>query len=291
MTIPIYSRNCELKTGMVFPDGMRRVCLCVEYNGSLFHGFQAQRFAVETVQKSLELALSSVADEAITLVCAGRTDAGVHACYQIVHFDTLADRPLKAWSLGVNARLPQGVSVKWAQMVPSSFHARFGAVARTYRYIIYNNPTRPALMREQVTWQKRPLNYQAMVVAAASLVGEHDFSSFRASQCQARSPVRHVRHLRFCRNRDLIVMEIKANAFLHHMVRNIVGVLMTIGCGDKPTDWIQRVLLARDRTQGGVTGPAAGLYLVDVEYDSGFQLPPNPLGPYFLPEVLDWISA
>lgn len=291
MNPAVYSRNCELKPGMSFPEGMQRLCLRVEYNGALFHGFQAQKFAVATVQESLEAALSSVADEAITLVCAGRTDAGVHASAQIVHFDTLAKRPLKAWSLGVNARLPRGISVKWAHVVSDSFHARFSAMARTYRYVIYNDPTRPALMPEQVTWQKRPLNFAAMVKGASCLVGEHDFSSFRASQCQARSPVRHLQRLRFCRSRDLIIMEVRANAFLHHMVRNIAGVLMTIGCGDKPQQWAEEVLLARDRTQGGLTAPSAGLYLVKVDYNPEFQLPAGEPGPYFLPDALDWVEA
>lgn len=275
---------------MAFPEGMQRLCLRVEYNGAHFHGFQAQKSAVDTVQQNLEAALTSVADEAITLVCAGRTDAGVHASSQIVHFDTVADRPLKAWSLGANARLPQGVSIKWAQVVPASFHARFSARARSYRYVIYNSPTRPALLREQVTWQKRPLDFAAMVEAASCLVGEHDFSSFRASQCQARNPVRRMQHLRFCRSRDLIIMEVKANAFLHHMVRNIAGVLMTVGCGDKRAQWVEDVLAARDRTQGGVTASPAGLYLVKVDYPD-FQLPTEPPGPYFLPETLDWLEA
>ncbi|MGQ9424715.1 tRNA pseudouridine(38-40) synthase TruA [Gilvimarinus sp. F26214L] len=291
MTSANYTRNCELKPGMMFPEGMRRVCLCVEYNGAQFHGFQAQKFAVDTVQKSLQAALSSVADEPITLVCAGRTDAGVHASSQIVHFDTLAERPLKAWSLGVNARLPQGVSVRWAREIGPEFHARFSAVARSYRYIVYNSPTRPALMRDQVTWQKRPMNFERMVEAARCLVGEHDFSSFRASQCQARSPVRHLQRLRFARTRELMVVELRANAFLHHMVRNIMGVLMTVACGDKPAEWVAQVLEARDRTQGGVTAPAAGLYLVRVEYPEAFDLPAGEGGPYFLPETLTWAEC
>jgi tRNA pseudouridine38-40 synthase len=291
LNAPVYTRNCELKPGMAFPEGMQRLCLCVEYNGTLFHGFQAQKFAIETVQQRLEAALSSVANESITLVCAGRTDAGVHAAAQIIHFDTQAERPLKAWSLGANARLPQGVSIKWAQVVPPVFHARFSALARTYRYIIYNSPTRPALMRDQVTWQKRPLNLDAMLEAASCLVGEHDFRAFRAAQCQARNPVRQLHHLRFCRSRGLIIMEVKANAFLYHMVRNIAGVLMTVGCGDKPKQWVETVLESRDRTQGGVTAPAGGLYLVKVDYGSECSLPPNPVGPYFLPEKLDWFEA
>lgn len=291
MNTPVYSRNCELKPGMIFPEGMQRICLGVEYNGSLFQGFQAQKHTAATVQESLQKALSSVADEAITLVCAGRTDAGVHATSQIVHFDTLAERPFKAWFLGANARLPDGVSIRWAKAVSPDFHARFSARARTYRYMIYNSPTRPALLRQQVTWQKRPLDFSAMVDAAACLPGEHDFSSFRASQCQARSPVRKLHSLRFSRYRDLIILELRANAFLHHMVRNIAGVLMTVGCGDKPRQWVEEVLAARDRTRGGVTAAPHGLYLVKVEYPAEFGLPDEDAGPWFLPERLDWIDS
>lgn len=287
----IYRRNCELKEGMEFPQGMQRWALCVEYNGASFHGFQLQSFDVETVQRSLEAALSSVADEPITLVCAGRTDAGVHASAQIVHFDTLAERPTKAWVLGVNGRLPSGVSVKWAQAVSPHFHARFSAQARRYRYIIYNSPTRPALLWDQLTWQKRALDYSKMLAGAAPLIGEHDFSSFRAAQCQARQPVRQLHYIRFARYRQLIIMEISANAFLHHMVRNIAGVLMTVGCGDKPVAWVEEVLKAQDRTRGGVTAPGAGLYLVGVDYPEHFELPTPEAGPLFLPESLDWESV
>lgn len=291
MNTAVYTRNCELKAGMVFPEGMQRVCLGVEYNGALFQGFQAQKHTPDTVQESLQKALSSVADEKISLVCAGRTDAGVHASAQIVHFDTLAERPMKAWFLGVNARLPRGVSVRWAKAVSPDFHARFRARARTYRYLIYSSPTRPALMRDQVTWQKRPLDFAAMIDAASCLPGEHDFSSFRASQCQARSPVRHLQSLKFSRYRDLIVFELRANAFLHHMVRNIAGVLMAVACGDKPRQWVEAVLAARDRTQGGMTASPCGLYLVDVEYSPEFQLPTGQPGPWFLPEHLEWVQA
>src|SRR5690606_32470957 len=260
-----YSRNCELKEGMEFPARMQRLAACVEYNGSLFHGFQAQKFAVDTVQSRLEEALSSVADEEIKLVCAGRTDAGVHAAAQIIHFDTRAERPLKAWSLGVNARLPSGVCIRWAKVVDPSFHARFSARARRYRYVIYNSPTRSALMPDQLSWQKRPLDFESMVEAAGCLLGEHDFSSFRAAQCQARSPVRRLDAIRFARNRELIVIELRANAFLHHMVRNIAGVLMAVGCGEKPVGRVKEVLVARDRRAGRVTASSIGVYSATVE--------------------------
>ncbi|GAB1259737.1 tRNA pseudouridine(38-40) synthase TruA [Aurantivibrio plasticivorans] len=284
----IYSRNCELKPGIEFPDHMQRMCIGIEYNGTAFHGFQVQKFAVDTVQGALHEALSWVADESITLVCAGRTDAGVHASSQVAHFDTLADRPLKAWSMGVNARLPAGVSIKWAMPVVPAFHARFSATARTYRYVIYNNPSRPAVLSKLVTWFKRPLNHDSMQSAAACLLGEHDFSAFRASQCQANSPVRRVESLRFAAFRDFVVIEIKANAFLHHMVRNIVGSLLAIAAGDKPVSWMKELLEGRDRRLAAATAPGDGLYLVAVDYPAEFGIPDTPPGPDLVPEQLDW---
>lgn len=286
----MYTRNCELKPDMKFPEGMRRMCLSLEYNGAGFHGFQAQKSGVKTVQSSLEKALSSIADEDIKLVCAGRTDAGVHASSQIVHFDTMAVRPDKAWTLGANARVDKGISIKWAKHVQPSFHARFSASARTYRYLIFNHPTRLALLSDCVTWQKRPLNFANIIQASRYLLGENDFSSFRSSQCQARNPVRTIHHIKFSRSGDIRVMEVRANAFLHHMIRNIVGVLMAIGAGDKPVSWVKDVLQARDRTQAGVTGPPNGLYLTKVEYDSGFALPAVDSGPFFLPATLNWVE-
>ncbi|GAB1266334.1 tRNA pseudouridine(38-40) synthase TruA [Aurantivibrio infirmus] len=286
----MYTRNCELKPGMEFPEGMRRMCLSLEYNGAGFHGFQAQKSKVKTIQSSLEEALSSIADEPIKLVCAGRTDAGVHATSQIIHFDTLASRPDKAWTLGANARLDRGVSIKWAKQVTPNFHARFSAKARTYRYLIFNHPTRPALLSDQITWQKRPLDFSKIIAASNSLLGEKDFSSFRSAQCQARNPVRTIHHIKFARSGDIAVMEVRANAFLHHMIRNIIGVLFAVGAGDKPPNWVEWVLDARDRTKAGVTGPPHGLYLTEVEYDHEFGLPNNDPGPYFLPAELDWIS-
>ena len=191
----MYTRNCEIKPGRDFPEGMRRIALGVEYDGSNFHGFQIQQSATNTLQQHLQAGLSSVADEPITLVCAGRTDAGVHATEQVVHFDTLADRPLKAWNLGVNARLPAGVCVRWAKDIGPDFHARFSAIARRYRYLILNRPTRPALYGTQLTWFKRPLAFDAMRAAAACLIGEHDFSALRAAQCQAKNPIRTIQQI------------------------------------------------------------------------------------------------
>lgn len=278
-----YTRNGEVLQPGVFPAGMRRVALGIEYDGSGFHGFQRQKSGVASVQQSLEQALSRVADEAVTLVCAGRTDAGVHACGQVIHFDTLSLRPEKAWTMGVNAHLPDTVSVRWAVPVSEYFHARFSATHRAYRYVIYNAPTRPGLAFSQLTWVREPLDVEAMNEAAQSLVGEHDFSSFRASQCQAKSPVRDVHSIRWVRQGQLVIMEVIANAFLHHMVRNFVGVFLPIGRGEQAISWLSDVLCAADRSKAGVTAPPHGLYLVDVGYPSRFGLPkPDLPGPWFL---------
>ncbi|WP_111641978.1 tRNA pseudouridine(38-40) synthase TruA [Marinimicrobium alkaliphilum] len=277
-----YRRNGEIFPDTPWPEGMRRVALAVEYNGGAFHGFQTQRSGVVTVQQSLEQALSAVAAEPITLVCAGRTDAAVHATGQIVHFDTLAQRPMKAWIQGTRAHLPHGISVRWAQEVPPGFHARFSARSRTYRYLISDRPSYCALLHDQVTWSRHTLAVDKMRRAAEALVGEHDFTSFRASQCQAKSPVRRIEHLHIVRRGELIVLEIKANAFLHHMVRNIVGVLMSVGAGHAPESWAAEVLAARDRTSGGITARPFGLYLVAVDYARHWALPGLVPGPLFL---------
>ncbi|WP_317929933.1 tRNA pseudouridine(38-40) synthase TruA [Halioxenophilus sp. WMMB6] len=261
---------------------MQRIALGVEYNGGLFRGFQVQKHDPKTVQGMLHLALSDIAAEPIELVCAGRTDAGVHASGQVIHFDTMAERPLKAWTMGVNTKLPDQIAVQWSKAVPFSFHARFSAQSRTYRYIILNSPTRPGIQNGLVTWDKRCLDLTVMRQAAALLEGEHDFSSFRAAQCQAKSPVRTIHYLKIIEHSPFIIIEVSANAFLHHMVRNIVGVLTTIAAGEKPLSWVNHVLEARDRCQGGVTAPAAGLYLVNVAYPGNFGLPGSRPGPGFL---------
>lgn len=270
------------------PPNMRRIALGLEYNGSHFHGFQIQQSAAETVQAHLHRALSVVADEDIAVVCAGRTDAGVHAAEQIVHFDTLAVRPQQAWNLGANAHLPAGISIRWAREASPNFHARFSALSRRYRYIILNRAERPALLNDQITWFKRPLKLSDMVDAAKCLVGEHDFSALRAAQCQARSPIRTIHHVALAQHRDLIAIDIRANAFLHHMVRNIAGCLLAIGAGDKPVDWMADVLRSRDRNQAAATAVANGLYLVAVEYPNQFQLPRLEIGPLVLPGNLCW---
>ena len=235
-----------------------------------------------SVQGALEKALTKVAAEPVSVVCAGRTDAAVHASGQVVHFDTAVERPLKAWIMGVNANLPADISVTWAQPMPAHFHARFSAVARRYRYVIYNDPVRPAHLAEEITWNHRPLDVARMREAAAALVGTHDFTSFRAVQCQAKSPIKTLHHLRVLEHGRFIVLDVRANAFLHHMVRNIAGVLMAIGAGEREPQWVGEILAARDRRSGGVTAHPYGLYLVRVEYPEEFALPQRYLGPHFL---------
>ncbi|ADJ28847.1 tRNA pseudouridine(38-40) synthase TruA [Nitrosococcus watsonii] len=249
-----------------------RIALGLEYDGSNFSGWQSQK-GVRTVQATLERALSTVANEPVTVITAGRTDAGVHAAAQVVHFDTTTFRLEHHWVFGGNANLPPEVAILWAQPVNEAFHARFSAIARHYRYIVLNRRTRPAIANRRVTWYCQPLSVTKMKEAGAFLVGEHDFSSFRAKACQAKSPVRNVHHLEVTRQGDWIIMDISANAFLHHMVRNIAGVLMAIGKGEQPPRWAEEVLQARCRAVGGVTARPDGLYLVSVDYPDHFGLP------------------
>ncbi|MHC8412011.1 tRNA pseudouridine(38-40) synthase TruA [Pseudomonas sp. Hz4] len=263
-------------------DGLFRIALGVEYKGSRYRGWQRQACGVLTVQETLEKALSKVADSPVSLLCAGRTDAGVHACGQVVHFDTPVERSMKAWVMGANINLPHDVSVTWAKVMPAHFHARFKAIARRYRYVIYNDQIRPAHLNDEITWNHRPLDVERMAEAARYLVGTHDFSAFRAGQCQAKSPIKELHHLRVTRHGKMIVLDIRASAFLHHMVRNIAGVLMTIGAGERPVEWMKEVLESRIRRSGGVTAHPFGLYLVQVEYRDEFQLPERYIGPHFL---------
>lgn len=285
-TTKTYERGCEVTNEISWPDGMHRIALAIEYKGTDFHGFQVQPNGVTTVQQALEKALSKVADEEVNLICAGRTDAGVHATNQVVHFDTRAVRPLKAWVKGVRPHLPDTVGVRWACEVNPNFHARFSALQRTYRYLISDADTSSALLHDQITWSSSKLDVQKMQQAANYLVGEHDFTSFRATQCQAKSPIRCIHYVHFARRGDLIIMEICANAFLHHMVRNIVGVLMAIGSGAKTIEWVAVVLAAKDRSAAGVTAKPYGLYLVEAAYPSEFNLPSASPGPLFLQEPI-----
>lgn len=251
-----------------------RVALGVEYDGTDFSGWQTQS-GTRTVQDCLEQAVSRVADHQVQVVCAGRTDAGVHGVGQVVHFDTGAERAERSWVLGINANLPPDISVLWAKPVSNEFHARFGAVKRHYRYLILNRWVRPAVERNRMSWIHKSLDEQRMQQACAHLLGEHDFSSYRAVACQAKHPVRTVHSLIVTRRGEVVAIDIAANAFLHHMVRNIAGVLIAIGCGEQETDWTREVLEYRDRTLGGVTAPPQGLYFMAVEYPAHFNLPWN----------------
>lgn len=261
---------------------MNRIALGLEYDGSRFHGWQRQ-VEVPSVQECVEKALSSIAAHPITITTAGRTDAGVHATAQVVHFDTEAIRVEKAWIYGCNAILPAEIRILWAKLVPPNFDARRSATLRRYRYILYNHPIRPSLLKGQVGWYYRKLNREVMEEACQYWLGEQDFSSFRAAGCQAKSPVRHLKEIKISSFAELFIIDVAANAFLHHMVRNMVGSLMMIGSGLKPPIWAKAILEARDRRAAGITAPASGLYLVSVEYPSEFALPiENSLGPWFL---------
>jgi len=248
-----------------------RIALGIEYNGSQFYGWQRQSNA-DSVQQRLEDAISKVANASIVITTAGRTDTGVHATEQIIHFDYDSQRELKSWVQGVNRYLPNSISVLWAKPVEDDFHARYGAKSRLYRYVIFNHATRSALLDNLVTWEYAKLDMQKMQRAANHLLGTHDFTSYRTVHCQAKSPIRNVEEISFSKHNEFICLDIRANAFLHHMVRNIMGVLMTIGKGEQAEDWSLEVLQKCDRTLGGKTAPAAGLYLVKVQYDEKFAL-------------------
>ncbi len=250
-----------------------RVALGIEYNGSAFCGWQTQSSGC-AVQDALERALSGIAGEKISTICAGRTDAGVHALAQVVHFDCNAARPDSAWVRGTNTSLPVGAAVTWMQPVADEFNARYSAQERCYRYVLLNHPVRSALNQGRVGWFHAPLDVTRMHEAAPHLLGEHDFSAFRSSECQAKSPVRELRRLEVKRSGDYIVFEVAANAFLHRMVRNIVGCLVYVGKGRHDPAWVGEVLASRDRALGAPTLDAAGLYLAHVSYDAKWGLPP-----------------
>ena len=251
---------------------MMKIALGIEYDGSSYNGWQSQKHG-HGVQQEVEKAISTVADQDVKIICAGRTDTGVHALGQVVHFETTAERSDRSWVLGANANLPKNISIHWAKQVDEDFHARFSALNRRYQYIILNQFSRPAVLSKRVTWQGKELDAELMSQAAKSLVGEHDFSSYRAVACQASSPVRTVQHLNVTRSENFVCIDIQANAFLHHMVRNIAGVLMAIGTGEQPVEWAQQVLAFRDRKLGGVTAEPDGLYFMHVEYPDEFAIP------------------
>ena len=251
---------------------MVRIALGVEYDGAGFAGWQSQSHG-NTVQDALEKAIAAISGHPTRVVCAGRTDAGVHALAQVVHFDTAAARPESAWVRGVNAHLPPQVAVCWAQAVPPDFHARFSARSRSYRYLLLNRPVRPALLNARVGWFHHTLDIAAMRAAAACLIGEHDFSAFRAAECQAKSPIKHLYRAEISVQDDCLVFDFHANAFLHHMIRNLVGSLVYIGKGKHAPSWMAELLAARDRKLAAPTFAADGLYFAGVEYDAGWQLP------------------
>lgn len=249
-----------------------RIALGIEYDGTAYVGWQRQHSGTG-VQAVVEDALSTVANEKIAVVCAGRTDTGVHATAQVVHFDTRAQRPDRGWLLGTNSHLPADINVTWSRHVSDEFHARFSAVSRGYCYVILNRAYRSALSRHRAWCVHEPLDVKNMQLAARHLLGRHDFSAFRAAGCQASTPVREISELSLVRERNLIQIRIRANAFLQHMVRNIVGTLVAVGRGEEQPDWIQGVLANRDRSEAGVAAPAHGLTLTEVRYPDEFNIP------------------
>lgn len=258
-----------------------KIALGIEYDGSRYFGWQRQQ-NVDSVQQKLEEALSQIANSPCEVFCAGRTDAGVHGTGQVVHFETAVNRPLPSWCFGTNTHLPPTIAVKWAMNVPDDFHARFSATARRYRYVIYNHKLRSAILPFGVSHYYHTLDAEKMHEAGQYLLGENDFTAFRASQCQSHTPWRNVHHLNVSRQNEYIIVDIQANAFVHHMVRNIVGSLIEVGQGRKPVEWLKWLLEQKDRTLAAPTAKAEGLYLVEVIYPEGFGLPKNRLGPLFL---------
>ena len=240
----------------------RRLAVGIEYDGTRFADWQNQP-GLLTVQDAVQKALSAVADHPVTVTAAGRTDAGVHACAQVAHFDTQAERPIRGWVLGANSHLPPDIAICWAMDVERSFHARHTAQGRSYRYCMLRRATRPAILRDRVCWIRSPLDVEAM----------HDFTSFRAVECQSTTAMRHVDAISVRGDGPLVVIEISANAYLHHMVRNIAGSLLMVGAGERPPGWVAETLAARDRTRAGITAPASGLYLWQVRYPKSLQVP------------------
>lgn len=286
MTKP-YKRNAEIMPGGSLPPGIFRWALGIEYCGSRYCGWQRMPTQpVLTVQDTLEKALSSIACDPVLVTCAGRTDTGVHATNQVVHFDTAVERPEKAWVLGVNTRLPPDIRVTWARPVEPVFHARFSAKERTYRYLINNGRSQPAIAAGQCLWVRQKLDVEAMRAALQFCLGKQDFSSVQGSGCQSHSPLRTIHKFDVYCYGNWIVFEICANAFLHHMVRNLMGLILPVGKGDKPASWVQDTLACRDRRLGGKTEAAGALYLVKVDYDEAHGLPQMPRGPFMLPDEL-----
>lgn len=244
-----------------------KLALGVEYLGTQFHGWQLQKSGIRTVQLVVEEALSKVADKKIRVHCSGRTDAGVHALEQVIHFETDVKRENKAWLYGGNVNLPSDVNFKWVKSVEDEFHARFDAFARQYYYKIHNTNVRSSLLASRSLWEPRKLNIELMNLAAKRLIGEHDFSSFRGNLCQAKSPIKNIEHIIFTKNGSNITLDIKANAFLHHMVRNIVGTLLKVGREERDIEWVSEVLESKQRSKAGPTAEPQGLYFVKAFYN------------------------
>ncbi|MEK7779043.1 MAG: tRNA pseudouridine(38-40) synthase TruA [Pseudomonadota bacterium] len=261
-----------------------RIVLVLEYDGSRYCGWQSQPGSC-AIQDALEIALSLIAQEKIRVTTAGRTDAGVHALYQVVHFDTESKRPINAWIRGVNAKLPNDIAIRWAIEVLPDFHARYSALERRYLYLLLNQPTRPGLQVGKVGWFHQALTLEKMQIAGNLLLGEHDFSSFRAAECQAKSPIRTITHLQIQRYGNLIIFDLRANAFLQHMVRNIIGNLVYIGKGKYPPEWMQDLLQGGNRMLAAPTFSPAGLYLAKVSYPNQWALPDFSVMP-LVPEIL-----
>lgn len=261
---------------------MIRIALGIEYDGSLFHGWQIQKHQENTIQQHIEKAVSIVANESVAVHISGRTDAGVHASEQVAHFDTKAIRRAKSWIFGINTNLPTGIAIKWVKQVDDGFHARFSATARRYRYIIYNMPSRSGLFRDFLSWQPHWLDIDLMQESAQYLIGKHNFTSYRSVACQNQEPVKRLDHIEVSRMGSFVIIDIQASGFLMHMVRNIAGVLMKVGLKERAPIWSKEVLEAQDRTQAAETAPPNGLYFVKVYYPEKFQLPNLSLGPDWL---------
>lgn len=252
--------------------GKRRLAVGLEYDGARFAGWQIQP-DLETIQDHVERALGRIADHSVETTCAGRTDAAVHACGQVAHFDTASDRPMRGWVLGANGELPPEIALLWAVEVDPNFHARHSALARSYRYCILQRATRPALLRERAWWLRSPLDSSAMHEAAQQLAGEHDFSAFRAAECQSKTTRRRIDSISVTADGALVTIDVTANAFLHHMVRNIVGTLVPVGTGEQKPAWVGAALASRERARAGITAPAQGLYLIRVHYPEAMGIP------------------
>lgn len=276
-----YKTNSRIPDDEILPAGLKRIAAIVQYDGTDFCGWQRQGHALGA-QQVVEDALSSVANEVITVACAGRTDSKVHATHQVIHFDTRASRRPDNWVRGANTYLPASVRLLWAGELPAQFHARFSALARTYRYLIINKPLAPAIMRNYLCWEGEQLDVDAMSLGARALIGEQDFSSVRGANCQSSTPMREVMDVSFFRKGRIITMEITANAFLLHMVRNIAGVLMAVGRGEHKPEWVAELLLLKDRRCAEATAPPGGLYLVGVSYPEHYQVPQLTRGPDIL---------